>query len=925
MSEIYNISGILQRLNNVKKSGNNHTAKCPAHDDKQNSLSISEKPGKIVMHCHAGCSVKDVCAALGIEVKDLFLSPETNQKEKSRIVATYDYKDENGNLLFQAVKNEPKKFWQRQPDGRGGWINNLKGVRRVLYRLPELIASVNSAAFVCEGEKDADLLRSHGLTATTCALGAGKWRDEYSDSLINRICYILPDNDKPGRDHAIQVAKSLHGKAREIRIVKLPVSKEKGDVSDWFQAGHTKEELLALVEQTAVWTGETEDETESISRGEKSGNLNVLSASLFNGGLTLEVSRDGKRFKVVAKNSSGSLGMNVFNLAESAKRAKFVKDLGDEFDENQRKEINRALIQLADEADSLPAAYDPVDGKTITTSFEILTDGRIIEQIKGGFALYDPEDDTYSIVEKVEDSDGTIYVPDSDELLSGDRGMHIANAIAEYGTIADLDAALEAYIFRNADVGDLQRKIIAKYIRLTYICDQLFEIPYIAPTGDGGNGKTRVGELIVFASRRGMTLVNPSASSVFRNVNDFQPTLFIDEMNLTETGDDTAAILQILNSGIKRLTGFVSRIEKGPDGKFRSSMFNTFGAKIIGSLKKTNSMPFNSRCIPIEMQATKRTDIPFGTFQEMLDESQSLRNKLVLYRLRYCTTNFEPKLKEAEQTMKAAGLRPRTIQVNTPLLALTDDPVLRNDFIRLLQDADKVRVSEKLETLDGEIVQAIHEIIFDENGKVQILFDHGVLCQDLRVEQILEAINADRKEKDKIDARRMGQLLNRNFKLKTKKIDVRNEHRDKKALIFDCQALGKLFENFSLSGFPEDACRQCRQDAINNADNDLAGDKQNLDGKDLSPNKSNKDNSYEVATSGDKSFEENREKENNSHTSPFYAEPPIKSGEEFFAAVNGHNQSRQPANSGNVICNSCGALTKMDELCVSCGEWNISI
>jgi len=58
---------------------------------------------------------------------------------EKRIIATYDYKDESGKLLYQAVRYEPKDFRQRRPDGKGGWIWNLEGVRRVLYRLEELL------------------------------------------------------------------------------------------------------------------------------------------------------------------------------------------------------------------------------------------------------------------------------------------------------------------------------------------------------------------------------------------------------------------------------------------------------------------------------------------------------------------------------------------------------------------------------------------------------------------------------------------------------------------------------------------------------------------------------------------------------------------------------------------------------------------
>src|SRR4051794_22411455 len=102
---------------------------------------------------------------------------------KPRIVATYDYRDERGQLLYQAVRyepgldGEPKTFRQRRPDGKGGWVNNLRGARRVLYRLPELLAAPpEQLVFVVEGEKDVENLRAVECVATTNAMGAGKWR-----------------------------------------------------------------------------------------------------------------------------------------------------------------------------------------------------------------------------------------------------------------------------------------------------------------------------------------------------------------------------------------------------------------------------------------------------------------------------------------------------------------------------------------------------------------------------------------------------------------------------------------------------------------------------------------------------------------------------------------------------------------------------
>lgn len=160
----------------------------------------------------------------------------------------YDYTDEQGELLYQVCRAMPKKFFQRRPDGEGGWINNLQDVRRVLYRLPELLAADESATvFVCEGEKDVDALRKLGLVATTNSGGAGKWRYEYNETLKGRNVVVLPDNDEAGQEHAEQVARSLSGIAASVRIVKLPDLREKGDVSDWLNSGGTAEQLKEIV------------------------------------------------------------------------------------------------------------------------------------------------------------------------------------------------------------------------------------------------------------------------------------------------------------------------------------------------------------------------------------------------------------------------------------------------------------------------------------------------------------------------------------------------------------------------------------------------------------------------------------------------------------------------------------------------------
>jgi hypothetical protein len=198
------------------------------------------------------------------------------------IVATYDYTDETGKLLFQVVRYEPKTFRQRKPDKEkpDGWSWSVKGLRQVPYRLPELIEQIalGHTVFIVEGEKDADNLVKLGVPATTNAGGVGKWCEALNEHFRGADVVIIPDNDPqakhpktgellfhpdgrprlPGQDHAQDVARALNGIAARVRVLDLkqfwPEMPLKGDVSIWITHRGTVDQLYAMVEQLKNWT-----------------------------------------------------------------------------------------------------------------------------------------------------------------------------------------------------------------------------------------------------------------------------------------------------------------------------------------------------------------------------------------------------------------------------------------------------------------------------------------------------------------------------------------------------------------------------------------------------------------------------------------------------------------------------------------------
>ena len=169
-----------------------------------------------------------LCEKYGIE----------NGNGKSKLAKTYDYHDADGQLIFQVCRMEPKDFRQRRPDGNGGFIWNMQGVERVPYRLPEVIKA--DEVLIVEGEKDADAMAAIGFTATTCPMGAGKWREHYNEYLQGKKIIIIPDNDEPGRKHLAKVAASLSGAGIDARVAYVPEGVK--DVSDFIETFSDKTE-----------------------------------------------------------------------------------------------------------------------------------------------------------------------------------------------------------------------------------------------------------------------------------------------------------------------------------------------------------------------------------------------------------------------------------------------------------------------------------------------------------------------------------------------------------------------------------------------------------------------------------------------------------------------------------------------------------
>ena len=249
---------VMEHFSDIKWNGEQGITRCPlpSHGGPDRHPSLSINVEKSVYHCFSegrGGTLTQLAAELGWEHPPIaeFSTPTVSQP-----IASYEYRTADGALAYVVDRFEPKNFRMRRPDG-DGFAFNLNDVVPLPYRLPELLAAQQSGRtiFVTEGEKDAGRLHFAGLVATTNHGGAGNWTLAHSQYFKEGAeVVVLPDNDQPGRKHALTVATQLMQRGCRVKIVDLPGLPEKGDVSDWLDVGNTIDDLATLISSLSYIT-----------------------------------------------------------------------------------------------------------------------------------------------------------------------------------------------------------------------------------------------------------------------------------------------------------------------------------------------------------------------------------------------------------------------------------------------------------------------------------------------------------------------------------------------------------------------------------------------------------------------------------------------------------------------------------------------
>ncbi len=355
----------------------------------------------------------------------------------------------------------------------------------------------------------------------------------------------------------------------------------------------------------------------------------------------------------------------------------------------------------------------------------------------------------------------------------------LASAAEEYGSQAELLTRVRTFIHRYMDVSPEFEEIASCYVLFTWVYDRFNELPYLRLRGDAGTGKTRflltVGSLCykpIFAS--GASTVSP----LFRILDSFRGTLLVDEGDF-RFSDEKTEIVKILNNGNAR--GFPVLRSEAVNGKeFSPRAFSVFGPKLVATRGYFEDRALESRCLTENTGGKSiRTDIPLNLTEEYREESLSLRNQLLMYRLRTLDQH------SVNPVLIDRSIEPRLAQVFLPLLSVIEDETARKTLLAAAKTFHRELVADRGMDREAAVLEIVKELR-ESAGNAPISVKAVAIGLAERVGD-----DWDRK----ITPHWVGYLLRR-------KLGLRTERQETGYMIAAGEAvkLDRLFEKYGLAG-----------------------------------------------------------------------------------------------------------------------------
>lgn len=352
----------------------------------------------------------------------------------------------------------------------------------------------------------------------------------------------------------------------------------------------------------------------------------------------------------------------------------------------------------------------------------------IAEQIYDGkksmFAVYDMASDMVTYVPEVE-FDGTVYLPQvGEEIAKG--AILLPSAAEEYGSDEELDKEILDFINKWLDIPEEFRMFALWNIKRSWVFDRFHTLNYFRFLGDTGLGKTRgLDTLGSLHYKPIMTSGATTSAPVFRIIDKWRGTMIFDEGDFKKT-DESDDIVKTINLGYEK-GKFIMRCDQNDATKIM--FFDPFCPKVIATRKPFEDKAVESRCMTVQMTASKRKDIPLNVNESFVKGALQLRNKLLMWRFRNFF-NIDP---DFRPDIDFSNLEPRVQQIMGSYLAMFGrDQASMEKFRLFMVKYQENLINERANSWQGQIVCAIHDLLEEGERHIaaQDIIDKGQMVSD---------------------------------------------------------------------------------------------------------------------------------------------------------------------------------------------------
>jgi hypothetical protein len=308
-----------------------------------------------------------------------------------------------------------------------------------------------------------------------------------------------------------------------------------------------------------------------------------------------------------------------------------------------------------------------------------------------------------TFIEEIE-HDGFTYLPINDDAIKLGAVL-LPTEPVDFGSIEDLVHEIREHIHSYLDVSPEYEIFATYYVLLTWVYDKINTLPYLRALGDTGTGKSRFLDVVGRLCYKPIIMSGAvTPAPIYRMIKKWKGTLVLDEADFRDSSEKQE-VIKILNCGFERGRPVIRCFKDRPD---ELDICSTFGPKIFATRFTFHDKALESRCLTEVLRTTRRKDIPVILPQQFFEKEKELRNKLLMFRLKY----YDKIKPEDAENVDLGNIEPRLRQATSSFTVLfANIPEMMDKFRAFLAQYNRELIEERASSFTGMVANALIELI----------------------------------------------------------------------------------------------------------------------------------------------------------------------------------------------------------------------